>query len=453
MPEMSEASAWLQAHEAEFKPVVSDPSFFDRLREAEVTTPDSLEVAQAIEEVSTKVYRFDKPPGDYQPDAQRVLLTASEPLAKNSIAPLIERLRSDPRVRGIGLVTDNVAGKQFEHGLEGFECIEDPTKPVLADALSMAESEPFDIAIVPVDPPNSPNSVALYGAKSVFGARRLYFLATGWVGVGATRLFDQPESKQMDSIDGIFCNDELAKDILRRQLPDFPAEHILVTGTPVVDALEVEKAAEYTAAGRQRLGLNDATITVLFLGHVSGQPGSAESGLHPRISEHTFELTLEQAIQAAKANPQREMALLVRPHPRDPNSAELLELAQRETPANLHVIPADLKSISMQEAAYAADGIASIIGTDNFLASRRGRKGIFLGYEGPGMGGDLLRQYYDPGVQEVIEHSSSMTIARQPEDFAHMLASLERAQPPEMTEKSDSIARILDAALQPDDAK
>jgi hypothetical protein len=104
----------------------------------------------------------------------------------------------------------------------------------------------------------------------------------------------------------------------------------------------------------------------------------------------------------------------------------------------------------MQEAAYGTDATASIVGTDNFLAPMRGREGIFLGYEEPGMGGDLLTRLYGEDIVQIIGEGDRITVARKPEDFRNAVVCLQRAEDPpadDSSKEGDSIGRIADIML------
>lgn len=453
MTRFSEAKDFLRQHYDEFAPIAADRPLLDVLREDQdvldpTITPERVE--QSLEQLETKVYLSEKDPADYDPDAKRVLLTASEPLAANSLSLILEQLQTDRRARATGLLTDNVAAKTLSTRLEGFEQIHDPSKPMLYDALQTVAHDPFDVALVPVDPRNSPNAVSLFGAKSVFGAKKLYFMATGWVGVGGTDLFDAARRKTMDEIDGIFVADQLAADIVSYQLPDFPRNKILETGTPVVDAIETDRAEEYTNRGRSKLGLDDDTTAVLLMGHISPGSNSPESDLDPRISEKTFAQTFEAMVNLATRQPKRKFAILVRPHPRDPNAAELFDIAGQPGPANLRVVTATNDVVSMQEATYGADVTASIAGTDNFLAPRRGRQGIFLGYQEPGLGGPLLEKLYGPDIVGMINRADGLKVAKSPEEFAAAVADVQRTKEKKSDPKpvaGSSVDRILDVVL------
>lgn len=446
-PHLEEELCFIQEHAKEIVPITDDREtmgLVERHTGVGDVLVDERRVKNILEQFETKVYLLEKDEQEYDSRAKRVLLTASEPLAYNTIAPILESLKSDRRARAITLLTDNVAGKRFEErGNLDFRRIRDHTKPVLADVPS-----PFDVAIAAVEPPNSAHAVALYGGKSVFGAEKLYFIASGWSGVGGTKLFERERARTMDEIDGMFCNDELAKRILLRQLPDYPTERMHTTGTPSVDALELERASEYTREGRRKLRLDEETLAVLHLGDISADYRRLMPEVDERINEKTFEHTVEAMVRLAEDQPERKFALLIRPHPRDPNKEELLAMGERQLPGNLRVIPATGPEISMQEAAYAADVVVSIISTENFLATVRGRKAVFLGYEG--LGDAPLERTYGQELLAVMNAAPSLRTVSSPRELASYLKACPRASevPVPLTSHGKSAAeKILDIAL------
>ena len=163
----------------------------------------------------------------------------------------------------------------------------------------------------------------------------------------------------------------------------------------------------------------------------------------------TFSQTFDQMVDLATKHPDRNFAVLVRPHPTDPHADELFQIANRETPPNLVVRRATNDVVTMQEATYGADVTASIVGTDNFLAPRRGRQGVFLGYEGPGMGGALLDKLYGREIVGLLERGDRLAVSRTPKSFHDLIESLTPSHGvPDVAEQHQtSVERILDEML------
>lgn len=448
---------FIKKHEDVIKPITSDSEMIENLAHHRIIADsviDQKRIENILEEFETKIFLCEKQKHEYGADAKKVLLTASEPLAFLTINPIIERLKTDPRCKAIGLLTDNVAGKQFENKNDpSFKHIDNKDLPVLVDALKMAEKEPFDVTIAAVDPINSPQTIALFAGKSSFGSKKLYFISSGWIGTGGGSLLETERAKHADKIDGIFCNDQLAKRIILNQLKEFPKDKIFITGTPVIDTLEIDKAKEHTQTGRKKLGIDDDELAILYLGDVSAAYRQEGFNVCKRINEKTFAETLEAIIKLAEAEPERKFALLIRPHPRDPNKEEMFSIAKRKVPKNLKIISTSKEDVSISEATYSADIIASIASTENFLALLRGRKSVFLGYEKRGMGGDVLKQAYSKEVLNTIKQDKKISIVSSPENLIPYLKKQkhipEEAEPPITFQKKTktSTQKILDIAL------
>lgn len=460
----SEKEKFIQQHAEQIIPVLDDGEEKDRVKQYFKETAEhpggiadfaltKEQTDKTLEQFETKVFLCEKPGKEHNPDAKRVLLTASEQLAFNTMLPIIAALKSDRRCKAIELLTDSLAGKQFEKLSDAsFKRVDDKSLPVLIDALKPAEKEPFDVAITAVERLDTPNEVALFGGKSVFGAKKLYFLSSGWGGVGGSmELFGSERGKHMDKIDGFFCADKLAKRILLRQLPDLPEDKIFLTGVPATDGLELHKGGEHREKGRIRLGLSNNDLVVLYLGDISVDYKKIVPTANPRINEETFNQTRDAIVRLAKEQPEKHIVLAVRPHPVDPNKEELLKPYSQSLPPNLKIVPAQREVISMQEAAYGADIIISIVSTENFLAPLRGKKAVFLGYKESGLGDKVLEKVYGRELMEIIGQDENIVIVSSPDELTAELKEYGRAErkeekipkPPEVT----SVDKILDIAL------
>lgn len=128
-------------------------------------------------------------------------------------------------------------------------------------------------------------------------------------------------------------------------------------------------------------------------------------------------------------------------------------MTEKKVPENLKIISATKEEISMSEVSYSADIIVGIISTENFLAPLRGRKSVFLGYEGKGMGGDLLNIEYSKEILDAIDKDKNVNIVSSPEDFASYLKKQkhipEKAESPKVSQKKTKTPtqKILDIVL------
>ena len=268
----------------------------------------------------------------------------------------------------------------------------------------------------------------------------------GWGGM--SNILRSEGKKNVEKIDGIFCNDELARDMILYALPEFSKEYVFITGSPVFDTLKEKDPKGFREAAKEKMGLKNEAISVLYLGDISLDHSKGYK-TDKRINEKTFEYTLNAIIKLAEAEPSREFVFLVRPHPRDSNKEELLAILNRHTsPGNLQFKSAGVKDCSMQEARYASDIVASIGSTENFFARKLGRGAIFLSYP-DNLGEKVLRKIYGEEILEQIGKNDPMIkVAYSPEEVTSFLSNFEKPldEFPAL-ETGDSVKIILDKIL------
>jgi len=407
---------FLRKYSSEVRPTIQDASTMDFLEGAgEEVTEGQLNAI--LEKFETKVFTLEKQESECTPDAQRILLTVDNPGAYNAIAPLVSQLLADVRCSGMVVLTSGVAGSNFESQFgRTFNQIRDGDKRVIDDISEVVSGTNVpDIVIASLSNDNGPESIALYAGKSVFGAKKIYVIFEAWMGLGS--VFGK-NKQNMDKIDGFFCNDELAKKIILNYLPQFEEGGIHVTGTPVLDSLEIDKANSYRQQIRDRFGIGEDVHSILYLGDVSADYKSMNGTFDPRINEKTLEKTVASIKQLALANPEKQYAVLLRPHPRDPNKEELYNILKlQDLPPNVTFVDARSSILSINEATYSADTIVSILSTENNLAPLRGRESIFLAYEDAGLGGDALKSMYNKEIIDLIASMPGVSVVSSREGF------------------------------------
>lgn len=347
------------------------------------------------------------------PSARNVLFTVDNPGAYNALKPIIYALVEDDRCGNICVVSSGIASKNF-----GVDFRNRFTRAIKGRSSIIKDIETLlckpDIVICSVSEMNGPEGIMLYGGKSVFGAEKLYLVCDGWGTPGSAF---RGNRKNMDMVDGFFCNDAFAKRIICHHAPEVNSKRVHFTGTPVIDTIEAEKADEYRQIVRQRFCLDEDVQVLLFLGDISD--GYEKTfGSDPRINEITFEKTVMAMRLLAETHPTKKFAMLLRPHPRDTNKQEMYAVIERlSLPQNLIFIDANVSAIRMNEAAYGADVIASIASTENLLAPLRGRRAIYLGYKGDGLGGALLETVYGGEIMSFLSLARGIEVASSPEEF------------------------------------
>jgi len=465
---------FIREHAEQIVPVLADEKEKEEVKKlSELSAEDAGLIAgpeeeksaeQILEKFETKIFLIDKKDGQFDPEAKKILFGVSHPLPFSILRPMLERLKGDSRCRSIGLMMDNVAGvnlekllsewqmssdlaiKSFKGGKTqqyGEEAEGDKNYPVLADALKTAQDNPYDVALMFMEGRDSPVSPLFFGAKSNFGAKKSYLMFDGWTSITLSRYFLDNENSE--PIDGVFCNDELAKKILLAQLPQILPEKVFITGSPVTDSLEIDKAFQYRETGRRKLHLADGDLAILYLGDVSGGlEYEAIGGIDSLYNEKTAQKTARALVSLAAKEPQKNYALLVRPHPRDPNKDALLKMAEEDLAPNLKILAAGRENVSMQEALYAADAIASIISTENFLAPLRGKKAIFLSYDDKGLGNDILSKMFGPALIKTISEDKNISFISSEAELVETMGQPEYFEPHEAKAPvGNSIEKIM----------
>lgn len=375
---------------------------------------------------------------------KNMLVTMDNPGAYNAIKPVIHALTSDERCGDIVAVVSGIAGKNFSIDFRGQFTSAIKSKSLFMKEIAAAFGN-TSVILCSVSEANGPEGVMLYAGKSVFGAEKLYMICDGWGTLGSA--FGR-NRKNMDTVDGFFCNDALAKTIIEHHVPEISRERVHAIGTPVVETIEVEKADRYRQSMRKRFCLDEDVHALLFLGDISD--GYKKTfGSDPKINEITFEKTVIEMMTVAEAHPDKKFALLLRPHPRDANKQELYAIMKRtRLPRNLIFADASVDIVSMNEVAYGADVIASIASTENLLAPLRGRRAVYLGYQDSGLGGELLERVYGKEILNLLSCAQGISVVSSPEEFGSVFlqtcSSHSSQKNIAQNTKGNSVERILD---------
>lgn len=387
--------------------------------------PQPSIVEAILQEAETKVFVWSNPNADA--DAKRVVFTMDNPGAFAALMPLVFAFKRSARCRSIEIIANNFAAECIREnesgGWFGFTQVRSvniaPGKPtpVLVDVLSKGEGSADIVFASTSAGTNGPETVALFGGKSNLGAKKLYFVVDAW---GGTNLA-LGNREHMDDVDCIFCNDVFAKRITEKELPDYPSERIYATGTGQLDSLELECGAMLMHEGREKLGLDEETLAVLYVGDKSADYSSIMPGIaDPDIAQKTFAQALKASIAVARAHPDNRYAVLVRSHPRDDREQELHEIERSVSlPENLRMVPATRALYrNINEVAYPADVIVSIMSTENFKAPLRGRTAAFLGFAERGMGKDALERIYSSETLDAVREMPGLAIVSSQQELA-----------------------------------
>lgn len=391
------------------------PLFSDeKTAEYEEAVSEDLDFVSARS--TTNIFLLKKSDGDYNKDAKKVILSASEPLAFRALLPILENLRENPKCSTVALIADNVAGKYFKNY---FSSDKAKDKFVLLEKSNgNIPKDKFDIALATIDAYTNPGSL-FYLAKKTLGVKKLFVIHYSWTALGSRKDI----LEENIGIDGIFCNDKLARDIILDRVPGISADQIFVTGTPVTDDLNLEKKDYLLDSGRKKLNIDSGDFAVLYLGDTD-EDYKADGVIDKEINKKTLEKTVAAMNKLAMEFPAKRFVLAVRPHPRDAHREDLLASAKVSS-VNFKIIQAHEETVTIEEAVYASDVVASIVSTENHLAPLRGRFGVFLAYRTVAgdkkLGEGVLERVYGKKMLESVKGEEGLFVVSSPDELVEFL--------------------------------
>ena len=365
----------------------------------------------------TLVFFYDK-----KTAGTRVLLEAAQPAAIPILSALVTRLVADIRCRSVCVLANNVAADALRNTIDEqkLPLVEIDKKPGIIEDIP----GPFDAALGILGTANSPSQLVLFSAKSVFGCKKLYFVASG---PSAPVLLVSTRGNR-DPIDKIFVDDPVAAELHQADMPWVPAADIVPVGTALLDAICRADAATLRRLGRKKLGLADDDRVLLY----TNFPGDG----HPSRSAKTLEETL-----AGVATAGMPFAVIVRPHPRM-TPQELAACDSICDNSAVQVVKDPLRA-SYEESIYAADAVACPAGsTYTVLAPYYGRTALVFAYAGEGMSGDIFRAVFPPSKAAALERIRGITVVH---DSTAVARALKEARPfePQKPVQGDSTQTIL----------
>lgn len=403
----------------------------------------------AIENFESAIFAFEN--RESGPAGKLVLISVDSPGPYAAVKELIGTLMKEPRCRGISMLVYGVARNMFEADYgEVFR-----KKSSGANVTSDLANENPDIVLNTVTAHTDPAiSELLARSKSTMGSSKSFLLFEAWGGPGTTVRGHEEDAAELD---GVLCADQLGKKLAERALPAIPPERVQVTGTPVLEEMYVEHSEEFVETVRKKIGIESDEIAILYLGDTTKDYES--DSLYETdedLNIKTLLKTLTAITTAAMAEPGRRFVVMVRPHPRDQDKRRFIQAALAFTlPKNvsLRIVqnPSRLNAVvsatehndsrfttaTINELRYAADAVMSIVGTENFLAPRLGRRAVFLGYGESGMGGAVIERVYGKElVAEIQTAEPLITFAKTEEGVWRAVLDFKRA--PSLIKHPDS---------------
>lgn len=417
---------FIKEHAREILPTSPDPQTVKMISEGSRPGDriDPKKIEKIVEAAETKIFTIKNK--DASKEAKAFLIAADNPGAYLAVEPLLSRLKEDSRCQNITLLLSGKAEQMFIEKFPEADRVKDETKPLLYDLLKSVEEKKVDIVIATQGAKNNPSTTTILSGKE-FGAQKIFLVIDGW-GIADPNL---PSWAKSVSLDGIFCNDALAKMVLSEIMRDFPSEKIFTTGTGQTDRLNPQTSEELRKLGREKMRLTENELAILYLGDISDDYRKISEKIDSRINEKTREDVISSLVALALKNPDKKYALLMRPHPRDPDFSEPDDLEnlirKLKVPPNLRVIPASNRQIGMAEAAQAADILASMNSTENFKFLFAGRPTIFLGLENF-RGNVILEKMYGKNVVSFLEKQKNSIFAHTTADIQNFVAKIKTGE-------------------------
>jgi hypothetical protein len=286
----------------------------------------------------------------------------------------------------------------------------------------LVSNRPVDTVVATVATSYGPEAVSLFSAKSILEAKRLFLVMEAWGTLGVAYNNGRAE---MDEVDGILCNDQLAKQLICHLHPSYDPNRIFMTGTGQLEPNDLQSAQHRQAMARELFKLRGDEV-VVFWGGDYFTPGC---GLRESFNIDTRDKLIRAVIEAAARTPEKKYAVLIRPHPGDSGEGheQALDISEffQGLPANVRLIDASKYVCDMQTAACVSHLVASIGSTETFKVPYTGARGVFLTFDEPGLAGPLYEKGYPNQIRAEIERQSGITVVRTERQLSDLIAATE----------------------------
>lgn len=440
---------FVREHAGEITPIIKDREVVDEISAGGGENVTEGDLEGILEQYETKFFSLEKK--ESSAAAKRVLVTAEDPGAYNVIRSILSELEKDERCGAVGALVSGLADKSFEKDFNKDFVQIRKSESLMEDMLSITDKKPFDIILGTLSGENGPESVALYGGKNNLGASKLFVITEGWGTLGSSF---GPNKANMEKIDGIFCEDELAKKMTMKEIPEFDESRIYVTGTPIVDTLKLEKADLYREEFRKEFGINNEGLVIAYLATISSAYG--KFGADPQMEQKAFELSLQGLREFIDKNTKenRRITIALKTHPRDPfpdGYAAIFDKYKGNPNIELKIMP---RGYDIHKLSYGADIIMGTMSTELFLAPLRGKKAVFLGYSDKGLGGEVLKNMHGVDIADAIKRKPMTSVISSVNELAEDIKKyIDSDKDFAPQANGDSAKRILDIVFKKSNEK
>lgn len=175
-------------------------------------------------------------------------------------------------------------------------------------------------------------------------------------------------------------------------------------------------------------------LFLCYLGDISNREGGqqlAPTDVFNHV-EKTYFKFVEGAIEFCRKNPQKQLVILYRAHPRDPlGPEEMSEITSRfcnsgNLPSNLKLLSACQDKIrNIREIRAVSDGIFGITATESKQAHLNGRQGVLLVY--PELSGKVHKHLYQNRTFAEITAACNVLFVESQLDLCSILGNLSKA--------------------------
>lgn len=318
---------------------------------------------------------------DLNREGKHILFSAYDFGQWSSIAPIIEAALFDLRV---GAIT-------FFGGGPALNCIEERFSTQFEDCsqgnwtMSGFNSLPvnknrspfentIDIAVTTVSGRFGPESCTLTNAKSILGASKLVLVYDVY---GSVPNFIPAE---IDKIDLVICPDSLTRDcFLETQCWQIEPQKVIISSTgQTVSAQVIQSRAEMRRQALKELRLSGSELVVAVLGEHTIERDFGQ-GLPKNFPETAIKSAIKTIEDLAQNNPNKNFAIILRPHPADPGKEILKNLYSAiKRLRNLEARFVETSKMDFDQVAACSDVVCSLFSTESFKAANRGIYGVFL---------------------------------------------------------------------------
>jgi len=372
-------------------------------------------------------------------EGKHIGICFTDPDAYNNSAPVIKALLSDRRCGAITVIGDGVGLQSFL----GSPLADEFKRSLSAESLyhaiaNVCEPRPIDCLLSTQSSARAIEGIAFFN-KELLGYQKHVHMNTSVLNSNLGPFFNDARLSSLITVDSIICSDPHTANLISTRYPWLKTSGIAIEplGSPIHDTLSIlpgESEAALAILRKQAPKITGNELVLCYLGDISnreGHPVQSSSKSFNHV-EKTYQHFVEQVRLFCIENPEREIVVLFRSHPRDSlGRSEMMDITQNfntssDKPANLqllnacHDIVPDIRLIRA-----VSDGLVGITATESKHAHLIGSKGIYLAY--PGLGKEVLEGNYPGRTLGEMQAVCKLEIVTNQDELMEVLKNLEPA--------------------------